>query len=211
MKITFKPLFGSVSALIVLSGALCQTVHAQSVLVEQGTAILADSLGANSGPEALPVSYAVSVDAGIYTYTYSILNPTGDVLLNNDGSPSATPEIVDAFSVSFNTTAPNAYIAGTQAGGTSDQNNGVAGLFWSFTAVNPGTTSPVLSFESYLPPTLGNANAQDANPPSPLSSNPNGQQVPVPSVVPEPGIMALFFATGLVLLPFRTKVLSFLR
>jgi len=48
-----------------------------------------------------------------------------------------------------------------------------------------------LSFQSDLPPGAGNANAQDANPPSPWSSFPNGQQVPVPLTVPEPGTWAL--------------------
>jgi hypothetical protein len=123
------------------------------------------------------------------------------VLLNNNGTPTTTPEIVDTFEVGFDATLPGAYVMGTQSGGVFDQNNGASGLTWSFNAVQAGSASPVLSFESDLPPVMGNANAQDANPPSPWSSFPNGQQVPVPGNVPEPGTAALFM-TSLLSLPF---------
>jgi hypothetical protein len=179
---------------ILLCGLLGQTAQAQLLLNESGTSILADSFGTATGPEALTVSWSVVENVSlVYTYSYSVNNPAGDVNLNN-----GSPEPVDAFSVGFDTTAPGAYIIGSQTGGVFDENNGHGGLFWAFAAVNPGTSSGPLSFLSDLPPTLGNANAQDANPPSPWSSYPDGQQVPVPLTVPEPGTWVLVaMGTGL--------------
>jgi hypothetical protein len=156
----------------------------------QATSVLADVLGTDSGPEALPISWSVVENASlVYTYSYTVNNPAGDVLLNN-----GTPEVVDAYSVSFDTTAPGAYIASSQLGGLTDLNNGTAGLFWAFTPISPGASTSPLSFQSDLPPVMGNAGAQDANPPSPWSSSPNGQQVPVPGVVPEPTTLSMLLA-----------------
>jgi len=189
----FKTIVALAAGAILLIG-LGQSAQA-ALLNISGASTLADSFGTNSGPEAVSVSWSVVEDASdIYTYSYIVNNPTGDVILTNLGAPTTTPEVVDALSVAFDTTAAGAYIAASQTGGVFDQNNGPAGLFWDFTAINPGTSSPVLSFQSYLPPTLGNANAQDANPPSPWSSSPYGQQVPVPgngSFVPEPASVSL--------------------
>jgi hypothetical protein len=184
----------------VLSGALCQT--ARAAIIESGSSTLADVFGTASGPEALTVSWSVDLTAGIYTYDYTVNNPSGNVKLNNNGTPTTTPEVVDAFSVVFNTTAPGAFVPGSQLGGTSQQNNMASGLFWSFVGTTPGNSSPLLSFESLQPPTLGNANAQDANPPSPWASSPYGQQVPIPAPVPEPTTM--LFGALLVLPVLRT-------
>jgi hypothetical protein len=193
MKIHPKTIVALAVGAMLLSGLLGQT--AQAVLLnESGTSILADSLGTATGPEALTVSWSVVENVSlVYTYSYSVNNPVGDVNLNN-----GSPEPVDSFSVAFDTTAPGAFITGSQTGGGFDLNNGASGLFWAFAPVNPGTSSGPLSFESDQPPTLGNANAQDANPPSPWSSNPDGQQVPVPIAVPEPGTWVLVaIGTGL--------------
>jgi hypothetical protein len=203
------------SGAILLSGLLLGQT-AQAALVESGTAQLADVLEVDTGPESLTVSYSVFLTAGVYTYSYSVANPTGDVIL--PPAPGAGgPEVVDAFAVAFNTTIGSgttaAYIPGTQTGGTAMQNNGTSGLFWSFTVVNPGSSSPTLSFQSYLPPVLGNANASDENPPSPWSSSPFGQQVPIPETpvsTPEPPTTALLALTFL-LLPFRSNLRRFLR
>jgi len=211
MKIHTKPIVALASGAVLLTGVVCQTAQAQlipswSTVADGGTlspSVLADAIAQNTGPEALTVDFSVSQVLGAYQYTYTVNNPVGDVLLNNNGSPTTTPEIVDAFSVAFNTTLPGAYVLGSQAGGLFDQNNGVAGLNWAFAAVSPGSSSPVLSFDSDMPPTLGNANASDSNPPSPWASNPDGQQVPVPSTVPEPTTIALL-AGGLLLLPLRS-------
>ncbi len=47
---------------------------------------------------------------------------------------------------------------------------------------------------------MGLADAQDSNPPSPWSSFPNGQDVPVPSPLPDAtGTLALLGATVLLL------------
>jgi len=210
MKRHAKTIGALASGAILLSGLLLGQT-AQATLVTSGTAQLADVLGVDTGAEALTVSYAVNVTAGVYTYTYSVANPIGDVILP-PAQGAGNPEVVDAFAVAFNTTLPGAYVPASQTGGTAQQNNGVSGLFWSFTGVNPGSSSPTLSFQSDLPPVLGNANASDANPPSPWSSAPFGQQVPVPppQVSPEPTTTALFALT-LLLLPFRSTLGRFLR
>jgi hypothetical protein len=212
MKTRKKPIVALASEAVLLAGLFCQTASAQSVVVgTPGSSILANAFGTSSGPEALSVSWLVTQSGPIYTYFYQVNNPAGDVILNNNGSPTGTPEVVDAFSIAFDTTVLGAYISGTQAGGSSDQNNGASGLFWSFASVSPNSSSATLSFESDLPPTLGNANAQDANPPSPWSSSPFGQQVPVPAVVPEPATTAMFAFSGLLLLPVRSLRFRFMR
>jgi len=213
MKLYAKPSVALTSGAILLSCLLGQSAQGQGALAllnESGTSILADAFGTATGPEALTVSWSVVESVSlVYTYSYVVNNPLGDVLLNNNGSPTSNPEIVDAFGVGFNTTVPGAYIMNSQTGGTSDQNNGTGGLFWSFTAIQPNTSSPILSFQSDLPPTQGFADAQDANPPSPWSSFPDGQTVPIPAV-PEPATTALLALTmtSLLLLPFRHNILK---
>jgi len=173
-------------------------------LNESGTSTLADAFGTASGPEALTVNWSVVEVANIYTYSYTVNNPLGDVLLNpQTGQPTGTSEIVDFFAVTFDTTAPGAYLANSQnqPTGTFALNNGVDGLAWAFTAVPAGTNSPTFTFESDLPPVNGDASAQDANPPSPWSSFPDGQPVPVPGPVPDSASTVLLL--GGTLLSFR--------
>jgi hypothetical protein len=205
MKRQVKTIVALASGAILLSGLFSQT--AQAGLIESGTAQLADVLGVDTGPESLTVSYLVSETGSTYTYAYSVANPVGDAILA-PAQGAGNPEIVDAFAVAFNTTIPGAFVAGSQTGGTAQQNNLAAGLFWSFTGVNPGSSSPTLSFESDLPPVLGNANASDANPPSPWSSSPFGQQVPIPQVAPTPdsGSTVALLGGVLLLLPFRSTL-----
>ena len=201
-------------AALLPAGAWCQTSNITGLLDISGTSSLADAFGTATGPEALLVNWSVVESPSlVYTYSYTIQNPVGNVLLNNDGSPTSIPEIVDAFSVGFDTTVPGAFIAGSQTGGLSQQNNGVDGLFWTLAAVDAGTNSPPLSFESGLPPTLGDVSAQDANPPSPWSSVPYGQKDPVPQTaspdVPDSASTFTFLAAVLLLLlPFRPAFLK---
>jgi hypothetical protein len=206
MKTHAKPIVALATGVILLCGVVCQTVQAQLVLgpltpggpADTGTSILADSSGSGpTSPESLTVTWAVSENvADVYTYAYQVYNPPGDVLLG--GPDAGQAEIVDSFSVLFDTTDPSLYIPGTQSAGSGNQVNGTSGLFWTFPAVNPGGLSPGLSFESLEPPTSGNANAQDGNPPSPWSSSPSGQEVPVP--IPEPASMTLLALSALSLL-----------
>jgi hypothetical protein len=215
MKRYTKPVVGLSFSAALIAGIQCQTAQAQLSLLtpggpaDTGTSVLADALGTNTGPEAITISWSVSESlSDVYTYTYVVNNPVGDVVLDNNGNPTLTPEIVDAYSVGFDTTQPGNYIMNSQIGGLIGLNNGSAGLFWAFTPINPGTSSGPLSFQSDNAPILGNANAQDRNPPSPWSSSPDGQQVPVPGAVPEPSTTALFALTGLFLVPFRSKLLQ---
>ena len=211
MKIYSKPLVVLALGAILIAGLRCQTAQAQEVLLNtSGSSVLADALGANTGPEAITVFWSVVENvSSVYTYTYSVSNAVGDVVLDNHGNPTSTPEIVDAFSVGFDTTQPGAYIMNSQQGGLYDANNGSAGLFWAFAGINPGTVSGPMSFQSDLPPVSGNANAQDRNPPSPWSSNPDGQPVPVPGAVPEPPATILLALASL--LPFRSRLVQFIR
>jgi hypothetical protein len=211
MNVHRKPIAPWAAGVLLLCGACCQPVSAQS-LIESGSSYLSDVLGSGpTSPETLQVSWSVTENmSDVYTYSYTIFNPAGDVVLNSMGGPTMTPEIVDSFNVGFDTTQPGAYVPNSITGGAFDQNNGADGLSWAFPAVNPGTSSPTLSFESLLPPSLGTANASDRNPPSPWSSVPNGQLVPVP--VPEPSAAWLFALSGFLLVPFRrSSFLQFVR
>jgi hypothetical protein len=199
MKIRAMTAVVLASGAILLSGVEGKTSGAS--LIVSGTATLADISGNASGSEAITVNYSVSESDGVYTYSYVLNNPIGDVLLNENGSLSSIPEIVDAFSIGFNANGSGACSFGSQAGGIIDQDNGIGGLFWSFAAVKPGASSPTLTFESDSPPIFGNANALDANPPSPWSSVPHGQQIPVPEVeVPDSTSTLALLGGGVLLL-----------
>ena len=182
MKPHLRPAAVTLFAAMMTAVVPCRTARAQGLLNESGQSILANAFGASSGPETLTVDWSVNENSSdVYSYAYTIENPVGDVVLNNDGSPTSSPEVVDAFSGPFDTTAPGAFVLDSQSGGLTDVNNGADGLAWSFSAVNPGAGSPSLSFQSDLPPGQGNATALDENPPSPWRSTPGGQQVPVPT------------------------------
>src|SRR5271165_1142241 len=76
-----------------------QTASA-TLLDESGASTLADAFGIPTGPETLTVNWSVVENAAdIYTYSYTVQNPSGDDILNDNGTPTATAEIVDAFSV----------------------------------------------------------------------------------------------------------------
>jgi hypothetical protein len=202
MKMHKKPLIALVSGPILLAGLLCQTAHAATVMVETNTAVLADILGANTGPEALTVGYSVTKDtiSDIYTYTYTVNNPAGDVILG--GADAGQPEILDLFSVDFNASVLGA-VLGTPTGGTFGENNGIFGISWFLLTPNvaAGANSGPLSFESLDAPIMGDASASDANPPSPWDSSPDGNPVPVPFVPDSTSTMPLL-AGMMLLLPF---------
>ena len=220
MKKLEKPFVGLAFGLVLLGGLQCQTSQAQPIVLlpltpggqaDTGTSVLADALGSNSGPEAITVYWSVNESSNhVFTYSYQISNAVGDVVLDNNGNPTLTPEIVDAFSVGFDTTQPGAYINNSQVGGLFPLNNGPDGLSWFIQPVNPGTIGLPVSFQSDLPPIPGNANAQDRNPPSPWASNPDGQEVPIPGAVPEPPTTILL-ALASVLLPFRSRLFQVIR
>lgn len=200
-----KPVLALAGGLALIAGS---GVHAQGVLApltpggpaDSGSSYLADVLGSGpTSPESLTVSWSVSEDlSGIYTYSYTVFNPAGDIQLPGSVSPGS-PEIVDYYSVNFDTTVAGALIPGSLFGGAYSAPNST-GVFWIMAPVQAGTSGPKLSFQSDLPPVYGNANASDANPPSPWSSSPAGQPVPVPNIsgaiTPEPDTLALFAVTA---------------
>jgi hypothetical protein len=187
---------------VVLSCLLGQT--AQATLITSGISVLADTYGANTGPEAVTVNYSVNLNAGVYTYAYVVNNPAGDIQLPGSPHPGS-PEIVDTFSVAFNTGLTGAYIPFSASGGLFSVVGGT-GISWILIPVIPaGSSSGMLSFESLLPPVPGDATAQDSNPPSPWASFPDGQEVPVPGpTVPDSMNTMAMLASMLLFLPFAS-------
>jgi hypothetical protein len=177
---------------VLLSGVLCQTAHA--TFIEGGTSTLNSAI---AGGQSMTVSWSVTETSHIYTYDYTVNDPTGEVQTGTH-----TPESIDYFSVSFDTTPSGVVIPGSQAGGSSQQNDGVNGLAWNF-AINPGQNSPTLSFNSYDPPGLSDAEAEDHFSPSPWLS---GDLVPTP--VPEATTLIM---GATLLLPFGASTLRGLR
>jgi hypothetical protein len=213
MNIKLKPLVALVSGTILLPGLLCQTVQAQIIMVETNTATLADALGAATGPEALTVGYSVTENTltDVYTYTYTLNNPAGDIIL--PGAVNAgESEIVDLFSIGFNASAPGAVLPGSFTGGTVGRNNGVFGVEWILATptIAAGDNSTGLyagvpmSFKSLDAPEMGNASASDANPPSPWDSSPDGNPVPVPA--PDSTSTLTLLAGMMLLFPMRSVI-----
>jgi hypothetical protein len=209
MNIRIKPIVAVASGTVLLSSFLCQNSQAQGSFYETGTSTLADVFGTTTGNDVLTVSWFVAESPdGLYTYGFNVNNPAGDVELNNNGTPTTTPETFNNFSITFNTTLPGAYVSGTEPVGGSLLNDGTSGLTWTFPAVSPGTSSPLLAFQSDLAPginsgSMGNVGVGGgAIPPSPWSSALTGQTVPVPRVIPEPEITDMLALTALLLLPF---------
>jgi hypothetical protein len=196
MKKQTKPMIALVCGAI-LFAVTGQTAQA-ALLSESGTSILADVNGTTAPPEALTVSWSVVENASfIYTYSYIVHNPSGDVLLPGSYAPGK-PEEFDTFTLSFNSSAPGAVIPGTISGGTTSANLG-NGIFWFlYPPVYAGSSSGALSYESDNAPSWGNAGATDDNPPSPWSSFPDGQKVPV---APDSTSTLALLAGMLLLLP----------
>jgi hypothetical protein len=199
MKTHAKSMVALASGAMLLPGLLSQTAQAQGLLNESGTSTLVDVFGTATGTGPITVSWSVVENASdIYTYSYTVNNTSGGAFPNYDDTLILKPEAVDAFSIDINTTLPGAYVPFSQTGGTIDQNNGANGLLWSFAAVPAVGGSPALSYESDLPPVLGDAVAQGSDPSFRWSAVHYNQQVPVPDTaiaVPEPTATALFGLT----------------
>ena len=218
MKISTTSVIVTASGLFLLSGVLSGTAEAQGLLNESGIAILAPTLAPVGGYASNPQEYlsvawsVVESESGLYTYSYTVQNPAGDVVLNANGSLTSTPEIYDVFSTDFNTSASGAYVTGSLTGGIFQQVNTV-NLAWFFNpAVPAGSAGPTVTFQSDLPPGMANSSADGAIPWSSVS--PGGQQVPVPDTatpLPEPSTAALFALTPLLHPSFRMRLRRFLR
>jgi len=195
-------IFRLASGAVLLSGLLVQPLHA-NLLNESGVSTLADALGVNSPPEALTISWSVVESPSfLYTYSYTINNPAGDVLLPGSGNPGQ-PEVVDSYQVDFNTGLAGALVGLPSVGGYDIGN----GIVWFLSSpVTAGNSSAALTYQSDLPPTMGNASASDDNPPSPWSSYPSGEQIPVPGAarVPDSTSTAVLLGGIMILFPFRT-------
>jgi hypothetical protein len=177
----------------ILTGALfvgaVAAPQAQATLIQSGTAILGDVTGTPlPTPEDLTVNYSVNLTGSTYTYSYTINNPAGDVVLG--GQNNGNPEIAESFNINFNTGLE--YIPGSATATTpgwtagADLIVGLNGLTWQQLAINNGFSQTV-TFQSPYGPVPGAANASDASPPAPWSSlSPNGQMVPVPQPLGAP-------------------------
>jgi hypothetical protein len=187
MKTQSKPIVALASGALLLCGVLCQSAHAQAIILGPTTVDLADVNGTDSGPDALPVTYEVTQFTsgpytGLYDYSYIV-------------SPSAAePAYVLGFEVEFNAAYSGA-VVGTPTGGLASQNSEYSGITWA-TFIAPGETpdaNDTLTFMSDQAPILGNANASGSAAPGPWASAPDGQQVAVPytPAVPEPATTSL--------------------
>ncbi len=205
MRTYAKPILALASGVILLSGLLCQTAHAQNVLIESSGAlpsILAPTPAPPGGYALNPQEYVTvawqvweNLSDSAYTYYYTVYNPPGDVLYSG-GALGTTPEDVADYSVDFNTAG--AYVPGTVNGGFGFQVTANT-IEWLLN-IPAGANSGFLQFTSFLPPTMGNAISSDSSAPAPWTSvNPDGQQVPVPNVVPEPATTTLFGLAALLL------------
>jgi len=203
MRTNSKPIL-ILSGAILLLGAFCQPTQAQGIVAGTMTdaLILGSTVEANSTATDITVDSWVTLTGSIYTYDYIINDPT------------TVP--VGNFSVSFNASNPTEYIPGTQTGGIINENNGASGLGWVI-SVSAGGHSGTLSFQSDDAPTLFNGNASGSGgQPSPWASSSSptvggqpflGQELFVPSPVPEPSTTALL-AGLLIFLPFRSNLLN---
>jgi hypothetical protein len=192
MKIHAKPIIALASGAILLSGLLCQTAQAQTIVIgTPGSSIMQDNLHVRTAPVALTVDWDVTLNAGVYTYDYTILNPSGD------------SGLVESFSVGFNSADSRGALVGSPSG--NGANNAGLGVIWNPTLVAPGGTSATLSFQSDDAPVLGNASA-NGNPvnPAPWSSY-AGSQVPVPNAPDSTNTITLL-ACVLLLLPFGSAM-----
>jgi hypothetical protein len=194
---------------------LPQTSHAQGLLDETGTSILAPSVAPTGGYAQNPQEYlsvawsVVENQNGVYTYSYTLNNPANDVLLNNDGSLTGVPESFNYFTMGFNTTVPGALVPNSLSGGAFSGSDPLT-VYWFFApAVGPGGTSATVSFASDLAPAgLASGTASEGGPPSPWSSvSPGGQLLPVPALatVPEPATTTMFaFAAPFLFMTLRS-------
>jgi PEP-CTERM motif len=193
MRTNVKPSVAFAAGAIILTNLLCGQAQAQSILIESGTSYLSDIFG--SGPtsaETLQVSWFVTenTSSSIYTYAYNVYNPVGDVALNNNGTPTTTPETVNTFNLSFPVpTGAGVFFQATPPAGGSVQNNGPDGLTYTFPDIQPGQWSPLLAYQTSVDPAMVNASADGGSvPPGPWSNIMDNSPVPAPSPrqVPEP-------------------------
>ncbi|MGP8200228.1 MAG: hypothetical protein ACLQU4_12080 [Limisphaerales bacterium] len=199
------------TATALLQMALCQKAYSNGRLDEAGVSILAPAVTPAGGfaadpQEYLRVSWLVVENASdVYTYSYTVQNPTGDVHLNGNGTSGTTPEAFNFFFVDFNTTLPGAYVSGSQSG-TSLRKFSSDELAWFFApGIGAGSSSTTVSFESDLPPTWGRATAGDIASRPPWSAVFEwGAELPVPGIasvsgttaIPEPTTTELMFVAG---------------
>lgn len=179
---------------LITAGSAILTLSATAVPIALNTVYTSD-LGSSSSPgNLIQINWEVSTALGpnVYLYEYQVVNPPTDTTT------------VDFFNVSFNAIPGLNVLA--SGGGLFSQIVPGTGVDWNFGPLQPGTSTGALNpsgagalwFTSPDAPTLGNANAQDSNPPSPwASTSPGGQQVAIPNV-PDGGLTVAFVGFALV-------------
>ena len=215
MKTCVKPIVALAAGAILLTGALCQMVRAQNIVVESDLtpSILAPTPAPPGGyavnpQEYLSVAWEVTenLSDSVYTYYYDVSNPSGDVLYNSDGSLGTTLEDVAYFSVDFPTTGN--YVPGTIHGGGAVQFT--ANTIEWLVNIPAGGTSGVLQFDSDIPPTLGNATSSDSGCPCSVDFGQSRWHTRSRSS-PRAAMTTLLALTALLLLPFRSNIFRFMR
>jgi hypothetical protein len=183
MKNTYKTLGSILVAGLFVSVLSCQQALGIPISLNQEYTSSLTSAFAGGGSITVNWEVSTTLNPGVYTYEYQMVNPLTDTTT------------VDNFGVSF-----NAILGVTvQSAGNGTLVPGLGVQWGPFAAVAAGASGPalgsanVLYFTSMLLPVFGNAQASDSVPPSPWSS---GQQVAIPNI-PDGGTTVLLLGAAL--------------
>ena len=207
----------------VLTILIALATSAVAISVEHGNPAIAWEADLTSVAAAFPNSL-VYVDHMVLAPGHNYQNGAGYLYLYQVENAGGVP--IDAFSVTFDTTAPGLLGAGVLTGDDLDVASAlhpahtvggevegfalasVAALLttvdpntvtWTFAPQAAGTETDTFFIWHLQPPVYGNAGAQDGSPPSPWASiAPGGTRVPVPNVrVPDSGTTILLLGAAL--------------
>jgi hypothetical protein len=203
MKNKWKVIGGVITGMVM-------TTAVQAIPIALNT-VYTSTLASTTPADDITVKWEVSttavpgttLGAGDYDYEYQVVN-------------AETATTVDNFAVSFNAIpGVNVLTTGGGPAGTISAAELGIGVNWfslSALAAKGGSTAGlnttgVLYFTSPDLPTLGNADANDHNPPSPWASDPNGMQVGIPNV-PDGGLTASMLGMGLLGLGYVRRMIK---
>jgi hypothetical protein len=185
MKTPTYPTIALAAGAIIVSSFFSQSATAQSIVI--GTPG-SSTLAANNSvaADALTVSWDVTKSGSTYTYSYDVSNPAGS------GSS------VSYFSVDFDAILNSTFSSLSGGNGTSPNGyNSALDVYWTFaSALTAGHTSGMtLTFTSPDAPVLGGGDAIGTGAATSWSTS-SGNQLPVPSQVPEPATTSLLLLSA---------------
>jgi len=188
MRNHLKPNIALACGAMLLFGMLCQSANAES-----GTSILATQ--ATTDPsEQLTIDWSVVENSGVYTYTYDVYNPSGDVLW--PATDPAVPESFEDFYIGVN----YSLVTSISDGGTDFGSHSIK--WFLDPSIAPGSSTGDLVITSDYGPVMSSAKANDQNEPSPWNTTyAGGTPIPVPGAVPDTANTMILLGSTLVLLP----------